>query len=53
MFLSVSMGLALHNARAVAKGFWGRATPFVRTPKQGNAAARAAALTGAVRGVWP
>ena len=38
LFLAVSMGLALHNARAVAEGFWGRATPFVRTPKQGSAA---------------
>jgi hypothetical protein len=46
------MGLALHNARAVAEG-WGLATPFVRTPKQGKAAAGTAALTGAGRGVWP
>jgi cellulose synthase/poly-beta-1,6-N-acetylglucosamine synthase-like glycosyltransferase len=33
LFLSVAMGLALHNAFAVAEGFAGRKTPFVRTPK--------------------
>ncbi len=32
-FLSVSMGLSLHNAIAVAEGYLGRKTPFVRTPK--------------------
>jgi cellulose synthase/poly-beta-1,6-N-acetylglucosamine synthase-like glycosyltransferase len=32
-FLSISMGLALHNAIAVAEGYLGRKTPFVRTPK--------------------
>ena len=37
LFLAVSMGLALHNTRAVMLGFWGKATPFVRTPKQGSA----------------
>jgi len=37
LFLSVSMGLALHNARAVALGWLGRRTPFVRTPKAGSA----------------
>jgi hypothetical protein len=36
LFLSVSMGLAFHNARAVALGWWGRRTPFVRTPKAGT-----------------
>ncbi|MBD2766827.1 glycosyltransferase [Hymenobacter sp. BT664] len=35
LFLSVSMGLALHNARAVALGWLGQRTPFVRTPKAG------------------
>jgi len=32
-FLSVSMGMSLHNAIAVAEGYLGRKTPFVRTPK--------------------
>jgi hypothetical protein len=32
-FLSMSMGLSLHNAIAVLEGFAGRKTPFVRTPK--------------------
>ncbi len=32
-FLSVSMGLSLHNALAVFEGYIGRKTPFVRTPK--------------------
>ena len=36
LFLSVSMGLALHNARAVMLGWWGKRTPFVRTPKTGT-----------------
>jgi cellulose synthase/poly-beta-1,6-N-acetylglucosamine synthase-like glycosyltransferase len=33
LFLSVSMGLSLHNAIAVVEGYMGRKTPFVRTPK--------------------
>ncbi len=33
LFLSVSMGLSLHNAIAVVEGYIGRKTPFVRTPK--------------------
>ena len=33
LFLSVSMGLSLHNAIAVIEGYAGRKTPFVRTPK--------------------
>ena len=33
MFLSVSMGMSLHNAIAVFEGYIGRKTPFVRTPK--------------------
>ncbi|MCU0434040.1 MAG: glycosyltransferase [Bacteroidia bacterium] len=33
VFLSVSMGLSLHNAVAVIEGYAGRKTPFVRTPK--------------------
>jgi len=32
-FLSVSMGLSLHNAIAVIEGYMGKKTPFVRTPK--------------------
>lgn len=32
-FLSISMGLSLHNAIAVLEGYMGRKTPFVRTPK--------------------
>jgi cellulose synthase/poly-beta-1,6-N-acetylglucosamine synthase-like glycosyltransferase len=33
LFLSVSMGLSLHNAIAVMEGYLGRKTSFVRTPK--------------------
>ncbi|SEF99773.1 cellulose synthase family protein [Algoriphagus boritolerans] len=33
LFLSVSMGLALHNAQAVWEGLSGRKSPFIRTPK--------------------
>ncbi len=33
LFLSVSMGLALHNAQAVWEGLSGKKSPFVRTPK--------------------
>jgi hypothetical protein len=33
MFLSVSMGLSLHNAVAVIEGFTGKKSAFVRTPK--------------------
>lgn len=33
VFLSFSMGLALHNAIAVMEGFLGFKTPFIRTPK--------------------
>ena len=39
LFLSVSMGLSLHNAIAVIEGYMGKKTPFIRTPKfniQGN-----------------
>lgn len=32
-FLSLSMGMSLHNAIAVAEGYVGRKSPFVRTPK--------------------
>ena len=34
-FLSLSMGLSLHNALAVVEGYIGRKTPFIRTPKFG------------------
>src|SRR5690606_21761143 len=33
LFLSVSMGLALHNSLAVSEGLLGKKSPFVRTPK--------------------
>ena len=33
LFLSVSMGLSLHNTIAVLEGYIGRKTEFVRTPK--------------------
>ncbi|MCB0698598.1 MAG: glycosyltransferase [Chitinophagaceae bacterium] len=36
LFLSVSMGLSLHNAIAVIEGYAGRKTPFIRTPKFNN-----------------
>ncbi|MEO1450582.1 MAG: glycosyltransferase family 2 protein, partial [Bacteroidota bacterium] len=32
-FLSLSMGLSLHNSIAVLQGWWGKKTPFIRTPK--------------------
>ena len=33
LFLSVSMGLSLHNALAVIEGYMGKKSPFIRTPK--------------------
>ncbi len=33
IFLSLSMGLSLHNTVAVLQGYWGKESPFVRTPK--------------------
>lgn len=33
MFLSMSMGLSLHNTIAVIEGYLGKKTPFIRTPK--------------------
>ncbi len=32
-FLTVMMGLSLHNSRAVLQGYWGKQTAFIRTPK--------------------
>jgi cellulose synthase/poly-beta-1,6-N-acetylglucosamine synthase-like glycosyltransferase len=32
-FLTLTMGLSLHNSIAVIQGFWGKKTAFVRTPK--------------------
>ena len=32
-FLSLSMGLSLHNSIAVIQGWMGKKTPFIRTPK--------------------
>ena len=52
LFLSVSMGLALHNARAVTLGWLGRRTPFVRTPKVGTGSlAKQRYRTGGVGGL--
>ncbi|GAA4361005.1 glycosyltransferase [Hymenobacter saemangeumensis] len=36
LFLAVSMGLALHNSRAVLLGWLGQRTAFIRTPKMGS-----------------
>lgn len=33
LFLALSMGLSLHNSIAVLQGWFGKQTPFVRTPK--------------------
>jgi len=33
LFLSLSMGLSLHNSIAVLQGYMGKKSPFVRTPK--------------------
>jgi len=33
LFLALSMGLSLHNSIAVLQGFFGKKTPFIRTPK--------------------
>lgn len=33
LFLSISMGLSLHNSIAVLEGYMGKKTPFIRTPK--------------------
>ncbi len=33
LFLSIFMGLSLHNGLAVFEGYLGKKTPFVRTPK--------------------
>jgi cellulose synthase/poly-beta-1,6-N-acetylglucosamine synthase-like glycosyltransferase len=43
-FLSVSMGLSLHNAIAVIEGFTGKKSAFVRTPKF--------AISGKKAGTW-
>lgn len=43
-FLSVSMGLSLHNAVAVLEGFTGKKSSFVRTPKF--------AISGKSSGTW-
>ena len=32
-FIALSMGLSLHNTIAVIQGWWGKESPFVRTPK--------------------
>jgi len=33
LFLSLSMGLSLHNSIAVLQGYMGKKSPFIRTPK--------------------
>ncbi|MCB0663958.1 MAG: histidine kinase, partial [Saprospiraceae bacterium] len=33
LFLALSMGLSLHNSVAVLQGYFGKKSPFVRTPK--------------------
>ena len=33
LFLALSMGLSLHNSIAVLQGYFGKKSPFVRTPK--------------------
>ena len=33
LFLALSMGLSLHNTIAVLQGYFGKKSPFVRTPK--------------------
>lgn len=33
LFLSISMGLSVHNSIAVLKGYFGKTSPFIRTPK--------------------
>ena len=35
IFLALSMGLSLHNSLAVLQGYFGKQTPFIRTPKFG------------------
>jgi len=49
VFLSMSMGLSLHNALAVFEGYIGRKTPFVRTPKMGDQSAESGVFKG---GYW-
>lgn len=39
MYATLMLGLSLHNTIAVLEGYAGRKTPFVRTPKFGEAAA--------------
>ncbi|HHB77955.1 MAG TPA: glycosyltransferase [Saprospiraceae bacterium] len=39
LFLGLSLGMSLHNAYAVIKGYWGQASEFVRTPKFGEESA--------------
>ncbi len=54
LFLSLSMGLSLHNGLAVLQGLWGRRSEFVRTPKfalgDGDGGSRAALARNVYRG---
>ncbi|MBT2557803.1 glycosyltransferase [Hymenobacter sp. ISL-91] len=42
LFLAFSMGLSLHNSRAVLLGLLGQRSAFIRTPKLGAGASKAA-----------
>ena len=46
LFLAFSMGLSLHNARAVVLGLLGQRSAFIRTPKLGIMAAGAGGWKG-------
>lgn len=51
LFLSVSMGLALHNARAVLLGWLGQRSAFIRTPKTGGQPSARRYRTGGLDGL--
>lgn len=36
VFMTLAMGLSLHNSLAVLEGWMGRESPFIRTPKRGS-----------------
>lgn len=46
VFLSLSMGLSLHNSVAVLQGYRGKKSPFVRTPKFNISSVRDKLQTG-------
>jgi cellulose synthase/poly-beta-1,6-N-acetylglucosamine synthase-like glycosyltransferase len=45
VFMALSMGIAFHNSIAVIQGFFGKASPFVRTPKYGATNANSSIIT--------